>query len=178
MTLPRLPFACAPYHGTVVDPKELKRSVEIAVAHIRKLTASGEEVHAVAGKGISGIPIAGAVAAQLGLYPMFLVSPRDGETRQLDRRYFGPLGRFRFVIVDDMISSGFTLREMLETLAGEAPEARCAAVSLYRTGTRDECRLVSTRDFRVFKRHIRWNNQRIPLLDPPENREALYFPTA
>lgn len=91
------------------------------------------EFDAIAFRGLSGALVAPIIAEKMGKH---LVGVRISTTyTHSDNRDVevssGLGGDFRFVIVDDLIDSGRTVRSIIDKIHGEHPDAKCVAIVTY-----------------------------------------------
>jgi len=86
------------------------------------------EFDAIAFRGLSGALLAPIVALQMG---KTLIAVRKGESTHSSRDVEGDYGARRYVIIDDIVSSGDTVRAIIADIKTENPEAYCIGVYQY-----------------------------------------------
>lgn len=118
------------YTHAVFDPNrfsDLVCSMVTRIEEIQRLTG----VTALAACGNSGLPLVGAIAALMRM-PFYAV--RKGRDPGHDSRKvngFTPLGGCSYLIIDDLISSGTTVKKIYSTIRSVAPEAKPGGILLY-----------------------------------------------
>lgn len=130
-------IVCGSYLTAVLDPDQRRRTVDHVIRNL-----AGVEFDAIAFRGLSGSLIAPIVAMEMG---KTLLAVRKGEFSHSGRIVEGDYNARTYVIVDDMISSGDTIKEIVKAIT-EALElgswtvcghtARCVGVILYLTSTK------------------------------------------
>lgn len=83
---------------------------------------------AIAFRGLSGALFAPTVAMKMG---KTLIAVRKKETKHSSRIVEGDYNAKRYVILDDFVSSGETVRHMLDEIGDALPDATCIGVCEY-----------------------------------------------
>lgn len=163
----------APGHTRkVFDHKQFRRLVEACDSRITELRKD-MEINALAASGNSGLPLLGALSFYTGL-PMLAVrktadTQNDtvfiGDTWDLRTRTRMVNGTFstftRYLIVDDLIDSGRTIRRIIDNIETEAKGLSietpcCVGILLY------------DQDYMHEFEHSRHSGKFIPCFHPPE----------
>lgn len=114
----------------------LKAEVKRAVDTIKII-----KFDAIAFTGLSGAVLASAVALRMNKL-MYCVR-KSGESRHSDNEVEGPLGCLRYVIIDDMIMTGTTVRRIINQVRLHSDSmAKLVGIWLYR----DQRLITSTND--------------------------------
>lgn len=113
-------------------------------------------VDVVVGPTTGGVILAFEVARQLGVRGMFAEqeTARDGTARRVFRRGFQIRGGERVLLVDDVVTTGASLREMVEPIEAAGGELVEAIVLVDRTGGLRE---VSSASGRAYPAHALWS---------------------
>lgn len=119
------------YLDDVFDPVRAKATVAWLQQELVPRYARGE-FDAIAFRGGSGA-ITMALAVPLGIPMLFVRKDASHAYTNVEGKFPGHelrqgVGRGRYVVVDDFVSSGATLRAVREALG---PRAKCVAVALY-----------------------------------------------
>lgn len=86
---------------------------------------------AIAFTGLSGALLGSAVAMRLE--KLLYCVRKVGENRHSDHEVEGPLGEFRYVIIDDLIHTGGTLRRIIRQVRQHSDnQAKLVGIWLYR----------------------------------------------
>jgi adenine/guanine phosphoribosyltransferase-like PRPP-binding protein len=107
-----------PFNQTALhDPQKL-----IIVADKIGQWCIQRHIQAIAGRGVSGIVPAAVVSAAYGLDLIIVRKPREDKHTTLNAQ--GPLKEVEsYVIVDDLIDSGLTIRRIIAAMGNRQPEA-------------------------------------------------------
>lgn len=120
-------FKCASWIRPLVDPAKRRQ----AVARTRVRLSELPEFDAIAFTGLSGSVIAGAVASAMDKY-LYCVR-KEGESKHSAYVVEGPETGLRYIIIDDFISSGSTVRRVMEKVAAHTDnQAKCVGAYLWR----------------------------------------------
>lgn len=114
---------CPPHTGKIFDLDSYQILVPKMVAKLRAL----QEVcpfDAIAGMGHSGTPLIGALSYLMDI-PMILVRKIDGETPRDYRTANGALACKRYLIIDDLISSGRSIERIIGHIKTNSDDFRC-----------------------------------------------------
>lgn len=118
-------------HTSRVLNHKYRNSVIIkAVCELRKIS---NDFDSIACSGISGLIVVPQIAEILN--KNIVIIRKDSEKRYSEFHLEG-VAPFRYVIVDDLICSGQTVRSIKNTIKDEYPRARCVGVYTYMP---DEC---------------------------------------
>lgn len=118
---------CALWLRSMVDPAERRRAVERTRHRLCELPP----FDAIAFTGLSGSVIAGAVGLAMDKY-LYCVR-KDGENRHSGYQCEGPGTGLRYVIIDDFISTGSTLRRIRNMVSAHTDNAaQCVGAYLWR----------------------------------------------
>lgn len=79
--------------------------------------------------GISGMAIGVPLAFQLNLE--FCVVRKKGDSDNASHRIEGYIPIGEFLILDDLVSSGNTIKRITDAIKGVSPDARCIGIILY-----------------------------------------------
>lgn len=118
----------ASYMNCVLTPRGLREKVEQVVAALEPLAG---EFECIAFRGMSGAVVAPPVACRLDKH-MLMVRKQDGNHSPLVVE--GPTNLCRYVVVDDLVQTGRTLRTIQRMVALHNEDARCVGVCLYNVG--------------------------------------------
>lgn len=111
----------------ILRPGGLKAEVDMAVEILNQCP----DFDAIAFTGLSGAVLASAVALRLNKL-MYCVR-KPGENRHSDYEVEGPLGSLRYVIIDDLIQTGGTIRRIIAQVRHHSNgEAELVGIWLYR----------------------------------------------
>lgn len=117
----------AGYLRTVLTPDTLRQSV---MGVVRALRAVKGEFDAIAVRGVSGSTVGAAAAFVLGKPLVVVRKPEQSHSRN----YVEGLKRVGgYVIVDDFIDTGATVRKVVEEMGRHRPGSSCRGVALYAT---------------------------------------------
>jgi orotate phosphoribosyltransferase len=124
------------YFKEGLHPVTLKRAVQDGARILKK---SGLDFQAVAFQGVSGALVAPALALKMEKFPIAI------RKNLLDGTHSGRLvegvgGNYKYIIVDDFIERGKTVRRIIETMKEHRPEAICVGVFLWRS--RDDQEMI------------------------------------
>lgn len=110
----------------ILCPGGLKLEVASAARALKKI-----EFDAIAFTGLSGAVLASAVALKMD--KLLYCVRKVGENRHSDYDVEGPLGKLRYIIIDDLIQSGATLRRIISQVRKHSDnQAVLAGIWLYR----------------------------------------------
>lgn len=123
------------YLGSVYDDKRFAKTVRCTLARLRALLKDkNTRFGAIAFRGSSGAALAFIASHALGIPLMHVRKSSDGN--HFDGAVEGVIGHKRYVIIDDFISSGHTVKSIVSTIEhryqkGGWPEPECIGVVLY-----------------------------------------------
>ena len=113
------------YQRHIFNGAQFKARVEAVSQRVRELNPDF-----VACRGLSGISVASAVSYVTGT-PMAVVR-KPGENPHSEGLVNGPYGmKGRYVIIDDFISSGDTVDDIMEAVDSDSKENKCIGIILY-----------------------------------------------
>jgi adenine/guanine phosphoribosyltransferase-like PRPP-binding protein len=110
------------YMGRVFDPEELSKTVKLCKKALRKV-----EFDSFVFRGTSGL-VVGAPLALTCKKPLGVVHKPGGHSK---KGYKGLRKPGRYVIVDDFIESGATMRKILKDPVLKERGGKCVAILLY-----------------------------------------------
>lgn len=129
------------YHETCFSAATLRETAKAVAETLARLKSYFPELQAVAGSGHSGSVLVGALSATTDFNPILV--RKEGEIQVAGGgQVSGMLGEFDYVIVDDLVSSGSTVRRIVSKIKETAKKAgvtepRCVAIVTY-NGTNKE----------------------------------------
>jgi adenine/guanine phosphoribosyltransferase-like PRPP-binding protein len=88
---------------------------------------------AIAVRGLSGVSFGSIIADRLDCDLVVVRKEEDMQlhTSHANRQVEGPTGEFSYVIIDDFVASGGTLRQIRDRMWYSRPNAKCVGVYLY-----------------------------------------------
>lgn len=110
-------YRCADHLFPLINPKNCKRLVRLAVKVLKRY-----EFDTIAFRGLSGALIAPIIAMRMNKH---LVAIRKGESCHSSHQLEGNVATERYVIVDDFISSGETVRKIVQEIYSRNHNAVC-----------------------------------------------------
>lgn len=112
-----------------MDPKSRAKTVENSVKRIRE---SGFEFNSIVVTGLSGIIIGTLLSEVLGV-PLFVVRKKEHPQPHSYRYIEGPdqINAARYLIVDDLVSSGSTVKRILKEMSKAGPASKCVGAYFY-----------------------------------------------
>lgn len=130
-------IVCAYHLNDALDPVVSKRVVKAVCKLLREMEAEKDlTFDAIAVRGLSGLLVAPIVAMRLN---KTLLCVRKGESCHSSNVVEGDVAAKNYIVLDDFVSSGSTVREVIEAVATAAPLARCVGmVSYHQLNTKDE----------------------------------------
>lgn len=108
----------------VLNHKERNKIIVKAVCKLRKIS---DEFDTIACCGISGLLVVPQIAELLNKHILII---RKNEKCYSEFRMEG-VAPFRYVVVDDLICSGSTIKRIKNTIKEDHPRARCVGVYCY-----------------------------------------------
>lgn len=108
----------------VLNHKERNKIIIKAVCKLRKIS---DEFDTIACCGISGLLVVPQIAELLNKHILII---RKNEKCYSEFRMEG-VAPFRYVVVDDLICSGSTIKRIKNTIKEDHPRARCVGVYCY-----------------------------------------------
>jgi hypothetical protein len=124
----RLPMRTSGYLEAVLTPDGLDGAINRTVDALRPLA---DRFEVVAVRGVSGSLVGPAAAWVLGKH---LLVVRKEKKHHSFSEVEGPCGEYRYVIIDDLVATGDTVRSVVVAVAGSSPLSRCVGVYLYNEG--------------------------------------------
>ena len=121
-----IPSIRSTYLFGVFEPQERSQKIEWTLNQLQ-----GLDFDSIAFRGMSGALIAPIIADTMRKTMILIRKPRTDEQYHSSYGIEGDCGTRRYVIVDDQISSGDTLRAIRAGIQEFAPEAKCVGVVLY-----------------------------------------------
>lgn len=120
----------------VLNHKTRNKIIIKAVCDLRKIT---DKFDSIACCGVSGLMVVPQIAELLDKH---IIIVRKDEERYSEFRTEG-VAPFRYVVIDDLICSGNTIRRINKTLREEYPRSRCVGIYCYLP---DECGYPASRE--------------------------------
>lgn len=114
------------YLHNVMRPEKLKATADKCTAVLAKY-----EYDAIAFRGMSGALIAPVLSFLTGKPLLMVRKPKSVEDGHSFYRVEGYSAAKHYVIVDDLISSGDTIRQIKSLVRSNFPEAECIGILLY-----------------------------------------------
>jgi orotate phosphoribosyltransferase len=140
------------YYSRVFDPQAFPKVVAAFVDKVRELAAHDPSIKAIAACGNSGVPVAAAASCLTGL-SLIVVRKANEPLTHSGSRVTGYIGEGRYIIVDDLIDSGGTLRNIDESIRacrdGFPGTLEPAIVVLYQAGDYPRDPFIFRPDLRV-----------------------------
>jgi hypothetical protein len=121
------------YHSHLFDLPKFKRTIKRAVPKIRKFRKS-HPFDAIAFCGFSGGPIAGILSHRLSI-PLIAVRKKGEKYHGCNP--IGLTGADRYIIIDDLIASGDTIRWIKASIAKWSPNSKLVGIALFDDSCRD-----------------------------------------
>ncbi len=113
------------YVSDFIEPCKIRKNAAKVIAIIKRKKLKFD---AIAFRGLSGAVIAPMVALKLR---KTLIAIRKEKTNHSHRLVEGDLNAKTYIIVDDLISSGITVRKIVRELKRLNKEQKCLGVVLY-----------------------------------------------
>lgn len=139
----------------VLNHKERNKIIIKAVCNLRKL---GDTFDSIACSGVSGLMVVPQVAELLNKNIIIIRKKNEDCYSEFSIEGVSP---FRYIILDDLICSGNTVRHIQRSINSEFPRAKCLGLYCY---IPDECAYTSETS-KLFERDFR-----MPLLNPCPQR--------
>lgn len=158
------------YLGLVFRPKEFESTVVRAIA-LGKNIACKYKIDGIAFTGVSGAALGYILGYTLGL-PLICVR-RQGDGAHYLGVLEGCVSAKRYMIVDDFISSGDTVRRIMKTIKSNCIDSQCAAMMMFNQVDRRKTfhhteenlvgshRVTSEREIIVYSCMYEWGDYRI-----------------
>jgi adenine/guanine phosphoribosyltransferase-like PRPP-binding protein len=119
-------ICCASHLTTMLTPKRAKYTVKQV---IRMIKERGLEFDTIACRGVSGLLIAPIVAMRLN---KIMIVVRKGENTHSGYEVEGDHGAKRYLILDDFIDGGDTVRAIIKDIFHVNRSARCVGFIAYK----------------------------------------------
>ena len=123
---PKQDIRCAAHLTTMLTPRRAKYTARQVVKMIKE---RGLEFDAIACRGVSGLLIAPIVAMRLN---KTLIVVRKGEKTHSNYTVEGDHGAKSYLILDDFIDEGGTVRSITHCIFKANPSARCTGFIAYK----------------------------------------------
>jgi orotate phosphoribosyltransferase len=135
------------------------------LADAGRAAAGREGIDVVVGPTTGGVLLAYEVAKQLGVRGFFAesVTAADGTTRREFRRGFRIEPGERVLLVDDVVTTGASILEMIPAIEASGGDLVATAVIVDRSGALDA--LTSPTSGRTYQAHALWS-LKLPTYDP------------
>ena len=130
----------------VLNHKHRNKIIIKAVCDLRKID---DQFDSIACCGVSGLMVVPQIAELLNKN---IVIVRKPDEKRYSNFFIEGVSPFRYVIVDDLVCSGSTIKHIKNTIYEDCPKAQCVGVYCYMP---DECAYTETttklfeRDFRT-----------------------------
>ena len=99
---------------------ELRKTIALAIRRIKK---SGVEFDAIACRGTSGLAIAPIICYKLNKQLIIVRKPKEDESSHTSEKVEGlPKEGVKYIVVDDLISSGNTMRAIIDTITARGKD--------------------------------------------------------
>jgi len=125
------------YLGCIYHPQHFPQVVDATLKAARQVLET-DSYDTIAFTGMSGAGLAFILSHALGI-PLMCARKKDDSShftefiRETDSRCEGHVSIGRYLIVDDCIASGDTMRYIIKSIKKISPAAECAAIILYAT---------------------------------------------
>lgn len=116
------------YLSSVISVAGLTRAVEAVVSAIQ---VSKIPFELIAFRGMSGALVGPMVAARLNKEFLMVRKRKDNSHSSFDVEGTVPVTSQRYIIVDDFICSGRTVRTVIDKISEVLPEAECVGIAVY-----------------------------------------------
>lgn len=128
------------YLHSALEPQRVKKFVAAAAKLLRPMS-----FEAIAFRGMSGALVAPILAYSLQKSLIMVRKPEDFHSSHSSSRVEGDINAGNYLIVDDQVATGRTVRTILEDVEVFAPEAKCIGILLYNNFLQygDELKLMS-----------------------------------
>lgn len=103
------------YYRKAFDPNTFQSTVKVLVEKVTEMVAKDPQIKAIAASGNSGVPVAAAAAFASGL-ALTVVRKKNEPLTHSATRVTGYIGPGKYIIVDDLISSGATMRHVVTSI--------------------------------------------------------------
>lgn len=114
------PHISSAYLGKALNPVTMRTFVRKAVPVLKKY-----DFEAFAFRGISGALIAPVLAYKMGKSLIAVRKPKDEESHHSWMKVEGDMNVKRYIIADDFISTGMTVKSIVRAVRDFAENARC-----------------------------------------------------
>ncbi len=111
------------------DPSFFKRALARCIA---VLEPHADKFEVIAFRGTSGAMFAPAIASALGKH---FTNVRKSDGHHEAGNFSGAVGMKTYIIVDDLVSTGATLRKIQDMIYSVSPESRCIGYYLWNYDT-------------------------------------------
>jgi orotate phosphoribosyltransferase len=115
--------ACSSYLESILIPEQRKKTINRVVRHLKPRLA---EFDAIAVCGVSGLLVGPSISDKLGK-PLIVVRKMDDSSTHSTLKVEGSL-LGRYLILDDLICSGNTVRHIVKAIQGHNEFAVCVGI--------------------------------------------------
>lgn len=122
------------YLNSVYEPERFKETVKSTVKRIRQFIKKNGRFDAIAFTGTSGAALAYIVANKLNVG---LICVRKGDNSHYRGKVEGMRNANQYIIIDDFIDSGKTIKTIIGSVKKFSPGAKCLGIFLYDEGYDD-----------------------------------------
>lgn len=112
------------HYISALEPKRLKRIVDNLKKRLK-----GLDFQAIACSGVSGLIVAGPLCYELDKYPIIVRKEKDD--CHSSKKVEGVDGVFNYIILDDLICSGHTMKMICEKMVENRPKAKLVKIVIY-----------------------------------------------
>ncbi len=151
------------YLSNVLSYDKIPTTINEIIYRLKKEIKNGLEFNSIACCGISGSILAGAIAAKLGVDVVVVRKPNDSNGQiggsHSSWRVEGRYGNVQYIIIDDFIDSGGTIRYIIDEIKRENNKFKnnsiscCKGVVLYNPSykkSRESVFFYEKKEIRVF----------------------------
>lgn len=119
------------YLSEVYDPQTLRELAERTAQQVKNIRV-GAPFDALAFTGLSGAALSFPVSL-LANVPLLAVR-KDGDGTHASTSLEGPIKVNTYMILDDLVASGNTVRRIVAKIAEKRPHARCVGILMWNDG--------------------------------------------
>jgi len=113
------------YFNGVFSAREKSIAIEKAISVLQDI-----DFEVIAVRGVSGLMVGSVLAHQMGKELAIVRKPSEG--CHSGHEIEGFVGSYKYIIVDDLIATGETIRKIVSGVQEISPRAKCVGIYLYR----------------------------------------------